>query len=428
MQYNKKVDEIIVSVLLQNERMSYLKLKGEVEKIIYPKQDHRHLSKSVYKFHIDQLLKDKVLHKEDDGKRGKEVYYSLTKAAKKKRQLNLLGIDPKQTLFRQIYADLFFNSIIYSSFLNITDLDAFLSEISASRTDLKIVALDPANDIPYDYGYEGMDEDPFLLRIRLQSKKEWHNLAKTINLEPRISEKKKHRDPDDATRILYECKGFHIIEFHDLPVEVKEEAKSFLKKRSPHLLSGERLRWRLALIPGVTINDFSMNYFRSKYKQEDVEDAFDLLSKEGLIRPTVIFPGETRYIITDNILSELIKDLQRLRLRERQLLKTKWSYYIEPSLEEKERAKFLLREGSANEYFHRAKIMRNEFIQMEKQRPPNTDFLEAKKDLDKYFKKLEHEVQTSIENIKKKYGQTLQRYDFLHDVIRIVTPAVLQSK
>jgi hypothetical protein len=137
--------------------MSYIKLKGEVDKVIYSKHD-RHLSKSVYKFHIDQLLKDKVLHKEDYGKRGKEVYYSLTNAAKKKRQLKLLGIDPKQILFRQIYADLFFNSIIYPNLWKVPDLDAFLSEIHASRTDLKIVAIDPADDILYDYGY---DEDPF---------------------------------------------------------------------------------------------------------------------------------------------------------------------------------------------------------------------------------------------------------------------------
>ena len=94
---------------------------------------------------------------------------------------------------------------------------------------------------------------------------------------------------------------------------------------------------------------------------------------------------------------------------------------------EEERAKFLLSEESANKEFHRAQIMRNEFKKMEKHRP-TTDFLEAKKELDEYFKKLEHEVQASIENIKRKHGQTLQRYDFLHDVIKIVSPAVLQSK
>jgi hypothetical protein len=86
-----------------------------------------------------------------------------------------------------------------------------------------------------------------------------------------------------------------------------------------------------------------------------------------------------------------------------------------------------LSEESANKEFHRAQIMRNEFKKMEKHRP-NTDFLEAKKELDEYFKKLEHEVQASIENIKKKHGQILQRYNFLHDVIEIVSPAVLQSK
>jgi hypothetical protein len=53
------------------------------------------------------MLSENTLQKDDRG-RGKQVFYSLTEVAKKQRQLNMLGVNPKQLLFRRIYEKLFF--------------------------------------------------------------------------------------------------------------------------------------------------------------------------------------------------------------------------------------------------------------------------------------------------------------------------------
>ena len=427
MQYNKKVDEIIVSVLLQNERMSYLKLKGEVEKVIYPKQDDHYLSKSVYKFHIDQLLKDKVLHKEDDGKRGKEVYYSLTKAAKKKRQINILGIDSNQILFRNIYADLFSSEMTSSHSYMIDNLDNFLCEIGASKKEL--IPLDMANNLAdvfrefSKYYYFSKEyEDPLISRIKSASstRAEWEQrLAEIINVERIVQ-------PVRGTRLIDLSENDSIKVYKPISGIRIGERKFKLFRGTPR--KPKEVIEYIATVPGISIDDYMDDYMTKKsqisrsYKREHIEHAFDLLEKEGLIKRITVFRHKPRYVIADNTLVEFINDLYRFWLLELRLLETKWNYFEAPTEKEKER--ITLR--SLQHILQSTDLVRNEFKKIERHKP-TAEFLEVKKQLENYFKKLQHEVRGSIKDIKKRHGEILQKYDFLHDVIGIVCPAVLQK-
>ena len=114
--------------------VSYLELKRRIEELL-----NRTISFDTYNVHLRKMLKENILNKQDDGKRGKHVFYSLTEEAKKQIQLNLLGVNPEQIIFRRIYEKLFFYDVYHKS-LNIIsteeELDRLLLEINATRNDL----------------------------------------------------------------------------------------------------------------------------------------------------------------------------------------------------------------------------------------------------------------------------------------------------
>jgi hypothetical protein len=72
----------------------------------------------------------------------------------------------------------------------------------------------------------------------------------------------------------------------------------------------------------------------------------------------------------------------------------------------------------------KAEIVISEFIKLKNIRPGSYTLI--KNDLDAYFNMLNYVVNEVINNLKKKHSSTLQKYEFLHDVIRMICPAVLQ--
>jgi DNA-binding transcriptional ArsR family regulator len=115
LQYNNNIDNAIVNELNIMSSVSYLELKRRIEELL-----NRTISFDTYNVHLRKMLKENILNKQDDGKRGKHVFYSLTEEAKKQIQLNLLGVNPEQIIFRRIYEK----------------LDRLLLEINATRNDL----------------------------------------------------------------------------------------------------------------------------------------------------------------------------------------------------------------------------------------------------------------------------------------------------
>src|SRR3954468_19012352 len=112
MQYDNDIDNVIVDELASNGPISYLELEDRVVK-----RRGKTMSFETFNFHLKKMVKENVLKKDDRG-RGKQVFYSLTEDAKKQRQLNILGVNPNQLLFRRIYEKLFLYEI-YHAPLNI---------------------------------------------------------------------------------------------------------------------------------------------------------------------------------------------------------------------------------------------------------------------------------------------------------------------
>jgi hypothetical protein len=68
-------------------------------------------SKTDFWNHIKKMLEDNDLNKTHDKTSSLKIkpeYYSLTDVAKKRRHLNLLGVEDEQIRFRKIYEKLFF--------------------------------------------------------------------------------------------------------------------------------------------------------------------------------------------------------------------------------------------------------------------------------------------------------------------------------
>ena len=83
MQYDHDLDDAMANILANTEHIGYLELKRQIEQSL-----GREISKSVFQSHIKKQVENKVLTKYDSGGRGKQVNYSLTEEAKKKRQSN----------------------------------------------------------------------------------------------------------------------------------------------------------------------------------------------------------------------------------------------------------------------------------------------------------------------------------------------------
>ena len=432
MQYDHDLDDAMANILANTEHIGYLELKRQIEQSL-----GREISKSVFQSHIKKQVENNVLTKYDSGGRGKQVNYSLTEEAKKKRQLNLLGIAPTQILFRKIYTDLFFKEIIFSHSYDIDNLDAFLSSINASRNDLRIefkgeanfpVKKDRSNDkrLPYDraYGFDSISEwverqeidmryghhyIPRLLRLTSDIE-EWQQLAKIISLEPKLSTYKQSQTVRDL--IIYQpISGFSIVRYRGENLKNKLRNKQFVQFK--------------VMVHGLSIDDFMINTSRyGGYKRQDIESAFELLLNEHLITDLMEYNGKTRYVIADKSLAELIKQLDMFWHLEVHLLELKWLFYDKPIEEEQERIRLILDEMPLRGILHKAEIVRSEFIKLKDMHPGIYALI--KNDLDGYFNMLNYVVNEVVNNLKKKYSSTLQKYEFLHDVIRMICPAVLQ--
>jgi hypothetical protein len=433
-QYDHELDEAMSNILTNTEQMGYLELKRQTEKSL-----GRGVSKSVFQSHINKQVESKVLNKHDSGGRGRQVNYSMTEEAKKKRQLNLLGIAPTQVLFRKIYADLFFKEIIFSHSYDIDDLDGFLSSINASRRDLRTeyqgkINIPVINDgtepydkrLPYDraYGFDSITEwsekvmidmkygQHYIPRlIRLTSDiEEWQQLAKIISLEPKLSTNKQSQIIRDF--IIYQpISGFSVVRYRGENLKNKSRNMQFVQFK--------------VMVHGLSIDDFMANKsLYGRYKRQDVERAFDLLLKEHLITALMKYNGKTRYVITDNSLAELIKQLDMFWHLELHLLELKWCFYERPVDRDQERIRLILGEMPLRRIVQKAEIVRSEFTKLKNIRPGI--YTSIKNDLDAYFNMLSYVVNEVINNLKKKHSSTLQKYEFLNDVISMICPAVLQ--
>jgi DNA-binding HxlR family transcriptional regulator len=139
--YDLEIDKTIIEIL---DDLNINKKSGEVrdqlERLL-----GRAISPDTYNAHLNNLIKEGIMIKDDKG-RGKEIVYSLSEYGRKLKKLKLLKTDKDQELFREKYVSLFFYSILDDEGYFSNDLSQILKDIGASSKDLKIERIEEVGD------------------------------------------------------------------------------------------------------------------------------------------------------------------------------------------------------------------------------------------------------------------------------------------
>jgi len=271
--YNVKIDKIIIEVLYEYEisRKSG-ELKYQIEKILC-----RTISPDTYSAHMNNLIKEKIVIKDDKG-RGKEIFYSLSEYGKKLKKLKLLRSDPDQDQFREIYANLFFYCILQGQEYNTDDLPQLLIDIGVSSKDIKIERIDEVGDRPI--------------------------VKDSINAG----------ETQLRFNIVTHYRAIRNVYIREFTIYNENKVNGGIKEYTTYWYT----------VPGISLENFIGRIPDFKPKIEDLRRAFELLSNEDLIRPFMEFQGETRYVFSDDALADLVKDLTMFENLEQELINYKW--------------------------------------------------------------------------------------------------------
>ena len=134
LQYEVAIDVAIIKLLIDSDPISSGDLKRRIEETL-----DRKIKPKTYYNHLNRLVNDNVLNKNDTGVRGKQsVFYSLAEEAKRRIELNLLRVFPGYGTIKHMYFYLIFEGIAKGETCSCDsiDLDNHLSEMNISRKDL----------------------------------------------------------------------------------------------------------------------------------------------------------------------------------------------------------------------------------------------------------------------------------------------------
>lgn len=210
-------------------------------------------------------------------------------------------------------------------------------------------------------------------------------------------------------------------------------------------------------VPGITIHDLLED---SRFEEAEIIEAIEILKNAGLIKPK-LFSNETRYVIADSYLHDLISFTKSAFIDELYYLLYKWRYFENPTDAERERMKWLFGkkfnqilqqlEIQLHEYKVKMKSCANfkEYYEMFEERPiinypsillqmqetakkPTGRKAKAEdiknyhelrsKDLQNYIEKLT----VQDEEMKMRFANIIKQYNFLHDIIGILRPKVFE--
>ena len=296
-------------------------------------------SKTDFWYHIKKMLEDNELNKTQDKTSSLKIkpeYYSLTDVAKKRLHLNLLGVGDEQTRFRKIYEKLFFWEYFHTRPMPIPSeqrLEEMLNHIKQGL---------PVSQVLSTLGWgQVTDSSNGFLRDEVGS----------LRYQRYWNEK--------------EEEGLLMIVQHvDSLYHVTTSPKIFFTKREyweATKYSKKLLFAKYTLnLPGVSKEEFLTyhnKFSEVKFTDEEVGRAFLLLKESGLIKPHIVLENEVRYIMTDNELQELIKNISRFLEHELILLIFKWRYFEKPTEEEKKRLTWILGKEYSKRVIQRAEII-----------------------------------------------------------------------
>lgn len=148
------------------------------------------------------------------------------------------------------------------------------------------------------------------------------------------------------------------------------------------------------------------------------------MEQYGLIKKAMMYGGEVRFMLTNSSLNDLAHELMFTRLLEAKYLEYKWQYSRLPNEAEFERLNWILGKELAYNRFEEIKKYRNRHGLRWKLMDRKTR-QQHRKDLEKQFKEKYTELKDKVDWVKEKYSVVLKDFEFLHDVIEIICPMVV---
>ena len=371
--YDIEIDKITIEIL-DDCKLSKRsgELKDQIEKLL-----GRIISPDTYSAHLNNLIKERIVIKDDKG-RGKEILYSLSEYGTKLKKLKLLRTDEEQEQFREIYANLFFHSILEGQVYCTDDLRQLLKDIGIGSKDLKIERIEKVGD-------------RFIVRDIINETEKQLQFNVGIHYKP--------------------IRRVHI-----------SETTSYYKNIFYDGFKEDTSYWYT--IPGMSLEDFIGRISNFKPKLENLRKAFKLLSNEGLIKPCMEFQGKTCYIFADDALADLIKDLVIFEKAEQELIYYKWSYFHRLSKQELERQKqFFYCKKAFNKLELVRSEMRKEFREIMAQKGPH-----FKRYIEHEFSEFWYEFYNiTFRYLTEKHKATIKKYDFLSEVFKMTCPFLYQN-
>lgn len=257
MKFDKGIDDSIVRALSENPKRPSLHYM-ELLRVI--RRSYRRISVDAFDSHIKKMLSEGYIDKDDPGGRGKRVYYFLTEKTKQMQRLKILSFKSEKDITELINQSegekrlhalsiFFLSDHIAYQFKTEEQLKDFLSEAGVSMNDL-VLRGEPSK--------QDSNGKPCLMTVwRARS---GINVAKWEELTP------------NNKNIFYTCS---------------------LPGRSPSevlLQSKERV------------------FAHANITQTEMEDAFNIAQREGLLKRVMKFRNEFRYQIADQYLVNFIGD------------------------------------------------------------------------------------------------------------------------
>jgi hypothetical protein len=330
------------------------------------------------------MVNRRIINKKDYG-RGKKVLYSLSEIARKKAEINLLNSDATKTVaFKRIFEKIFFYEIYHRPFhllKSVDDFKKFLQDNNISEKDLT-------------------------------------ELSHNIRFDKSVDEKTGKWD--FVNRFKYTT--YVVKTIYGLQIK-KTEAWTWVLENNYRSYD---VYYEYSL-PGISINEFMLyDYWGLQPKLQDVKESFSLLEKYGLIKKALLHANEVRFMLTNSNLNRLAHDLASTSSLEADYLNHKWHYSKLPNKTEFERLNWILGKELAYGSFEDIKKFRKSHGIRWKLMDRKTR-QQYKKHLEQQFRAKAIKLKKNIDWIKKKYSTVLKDYEFMHDVLGIISPMVVNA-
>jgi hypothetical protein len=325
----------------------------------------RTLSFRDFCYHIDNMIKDGILFKDDPRRRGTRVSISLTKNAKKLHNLGILGQSEEEVNNKKILQLLvFFHQIKPPQLISAKTMNKILSFLSLSQRDLTRYIESHFHNL--DTGYTETNYKPI--------KDYKFRIAEVYNGERKTTH--------------YYCKriSFSI-----------EDVVKYTKKHKRVAIDNTKL---FPFIKHISV---------PKLTKEDIKKVFDTLRRDGIIRPTQnIFdkPGKrVAFLIADDTLHDLINQVWSIRNLELERLQKKLTYLEGPTKKEKEWLELTYGSNQASIIIHSTSLIRNEMQNRENS------------NIEKRIESLMDRINERMPNISKAYRKVIKKFDFPPDIM-----------